>query len=129
MKNEQVKFRILLRGPKYPAIVIGDCDILPAFNIKELGTACYLSAPPDNSEKISVVDCTGEEFLYLPDETALMPTISRNKWTKKKFIDLFNSSETAKEEKLQYSTKGLSNKRLADIVHEICKLLGHSYRV
>lgn len=129
MKNEQINFRILLRGPKYPAIVIDDFDILPAFNIKELSTACYLSASLDNSEKISVVDCTGEEFLYLPDETALLPTISRKKWTKKKFIDLFNNSETAKDENLQYSPKSLSNKRLADIVNEICKLLGHNNRV
>lgn len=129
MKNEQNNFRVLLRGPKFPVIVIDDCDMLPAFNIKQLCAACYLSAPSDYSKKISVVDCTGEEFLYLSDETALMPTISRKKWTKKEFIDLYNSIETAKEENLQYSPKSLSNKRLADIVHEICKLLGHNNRV
>lgn len=128
MENEQIYFRILLRGPKYPAIVIDDCDILPAFNIKELGTACYLSAPPDNSYEIHVVDCTGEEFLYISDKTALMPTISARKWTKKKLIDLFNNSDTAKEDNLHYFPKSLSNKRLTDIVREICELLDHNNR-
>lgn len=83
MKGEKIYFRILLRGPKYPVLVIDDEDIIAAFNIKELGTACYLSTPPENANNVSVVDCTGEEFLYLPEQTALVPWIAGKRWTKK----------------------------------------------
>jgi hypothetical protein len=40
-----------------------------------------------------------------------------------KIIELINNSDTAKEEKTQYSLKGLSNKKLSKIVIEICDLL------
>jgi hypothetical protein len=128
MKNEQIHFRILLRSPKYPAIVVAADDILPAFNIKELGTACYFSEPFENG-RIKVIDNTGEEFLYMPDQIALFPGIARRKWTKARIIDLFNNSETAKEGNMKYSPKSLSNKRVAEIVNEICHLLGHNNRL
>ena len=123
MKKDQVTFQVFLRGPKYPVIVISDDDIYPALNIKELGTACYSLAPPESSNKISVVDCTGKEFLYLSDQITLAPGIGSRKWTKKKFIDLFNQCSTAKKEGIQYSSKSLSNKRLSSIVHEMCTML------
>ena len=60
------------------------------------------------------------------EQIALFPGFSRRKWTKRQIIDLFNNSEFAKEENLQYSPKALSNKRLAEIVQEICNMLGHN---
>jgi len=123
MKKDQVNFRVFLRGPQYPVIVISNNDIYPAFNIKELGTACYSLAPPESLNKISVVDCTGEEFLYMSEQITLAPGIGSKKWTKKKFIDLFNQCVTSQKEGIQYSPKSLSNKRVANIVHEICTML------
>ena len=123
MKKGQVNFRVFLRGPQYPVIVVSNDDIYPAFNIKELGTACYSLAPLENSNKISIVDCTGEEFLYLSDQVTLAPGIGSKKWTKKKIIDLFNNCGTAQKEAIHYSPKSLSNKRLPSIVHEICTML------
>ena len=126
MNDEEIYFRILLRGPKYPAIVISADDIWPAYNLEELGVACYYSLPIKNSTMVSVVDVTGEEFLYMPDKTALMPGIARKKWTKKKIIELFNNSDAAKEGNMQYPLKSLSNKRLDTIITEICGLLSHN---
>jgi hypothetical protein len=68
MKEDEVYFRIFLRGPQYPVIVISGNDIYPAFNIKDLGNACYSLSPPGSSINISVVDSTGEEFLYMTDQ-------------------------------------------------------------
>lgn len=123
MKKDELYFRVFLRGPQYPVIVISDDDIYPAFNINDLGNACYLLSPPDSSNSIKVIDCTGEEFLYLSDRITLMPGIGRKKWTKKKFIDLFNQCNTAQKAEIHYSPKSLSNKRVANIVNEICSIL------
>jgi hypothetical protein len=126
MKDEQIQFSILLRGPKYPAIVISAEDIWPVFDLNDLGTACYFALPLKGSTMVSIVDVTGEEFLYMPDKTALMPGIGRKKWTKKQIIELFNNSETAKDENIQYPSKSISNKRLDVIFNEICGLLSHN---
>jgi hypothetical protein len=123
MKEDEVYFRIFLRGPQYPVIVISGDDIYPAFKSKDLGNTCYSLSPPGSSNKITVVDSTGEEFLYLSDKVTLAPGIGSRKWTKKKFIDLFNNCSIALEEGINYSLKSLSNKRLATIVNEICTML------
>lgn len=129
MKDDQINFRILFRSPKYPAIVIAEDDIWPAFNIEELGTICVLSEPLDGSKNIKVVDSTGEEFWFMPEQIALAPGFMRKRWTKKQIIGLFNSSETAEESKIQYSLKSLSNKRLNVVVLEICNLLRQNMSV
>lgn len=126
MKDDQIRFRILLRSPKYPVIVIAEDDIWPAYDIKELGAVCYISEPTENSDNIKVIDSSGEEFWYLPKQVALAPGFMQRKWTKKKIIDLFDQSETAKEKYMRYSTKSLSNKRLATIVADICSILSHN---
>ena len=126
MKNEKVTFRILLRSPKYPVIVIAEDDIYSAFGIKELGAICYISEPTDDDSYIRIIDNSGEEFLYMPEQVALVPGIARKKWTKNEIIELFNHSETAKEKNFHYPPKSLSNKRLSAIVTDICKLLGHN---
>ena len=123
MKEDEVYFRIFLRGPQYPVIVISDDDMYPAFKIKDLGNTCYSLSPPGSSNNISVVDSTGQVFLYMADQTTLAPGIGSKRWTKKKFIDLFNQCSTAKKAEIHYSPKSLSNKRVATIVNEICTML------
>ena len=123
MKEDEVYFRIFLRGPQYPVIVISGDDIYPAFKIKDLGNTCYSLSPPGSSNNIAVVDSAGEEFFYMTDQTTLAPGIGRKNWTKKRIIDLFNNSSTAQEEEIHYSLKSISNKRVATIVNEICTML------
>ena len=129
MKDDQINFRILLRSPKYPAIVIAEDDIWPAFDIEELGTVCVISESEDGSTNMKVIDNTGEEFSYLPNHYALTPGFPAKKWTKKKIIDLYNSSEASKESNIEYSPKSLSSKRLSEIITEICDILSHNQRL
>ncbi|MGD9160547.1 MAG: hypothetical protein PVG39_19175 [Desulfobacteraceae bacterium] len=123
ISNDEIYFRIFLRGPQYPVIVISGDDIYPAFKIKDLGNTCYSLSPPGSSNKITVVDSEGKEFFYMTDQTTLAPGIAGKNWTKKRIIDLFNKCITAQEEGIQYSPKSLSNKRVATIVNEICTML------
>ena len=123
MKDDEVYFRIFLRSPRYPVIVISGDYIYPAVKIKDLGNTCYSLSPPGSSNNIAVVDSAGEEFFYMTDQTTLAPGIGRKNWTKKRIIDLFNNCSTAQEEEIHYSPKSLSNKRVATIVNEICTML------
>lgn len=123
LNNEEFTFRVLLRKPKYPVIVIAKDDIRPAYRLKELATVCYLSEPRENSNIIKMIDSSGEEFWCSKENGGMTPGFFSKKWTKNKIVDLFNESATAKENDMQYSTKSLSNKRLATIVTEICDIL------
>ena len=126
MDDDQINFRVLLRSPKYPVIVIADDDIWAASGIQELGRICLISEPVGNEDEIKVIDCTGEEFWYLCDQYVLTPGFLTKKWTKKKIIDLYNNSEFAKESNIQYSYKSLSAKRMSRIVTEICDILNQN---
>ena len=122
MENNRINFKILLRSPKYPVIIISDDDIWTASNIEELGTICVLSEPVDE-DKVKVIDCTWEEFWYMPDQNTLAPGFFTKKWTKKQIIDLYNNSEASKDSDFQYSYKSLSSKRVSKIVTDNCNIL------
>ena len=123
MTNEQINFRILLRPPKYPVIVIADDGLYSAYNIKQLGTLCVISERLDDDDELKVVDSSGAEFIYFSEHTALMPGILNKRWTKKQVIELYNSSVNANETNIKYPLKSLSNKKLSRIIGEICELL------
>ena len=115
-------FKILFRGPVYPAIIISDKRMLyTAFDIEDLAIGCMSSNPIEGCSTISVIDSTGEEFWYAPEHNALSFGFSSQKWTKKKIIELFNNSSNAQEAKLEYPLKSLSSKRLAKIITDICE--------
>ncbi len=126
MNDEQINFKILFRSPKYPVIVIAVDDLWSASDIEQLGNICVISGSLENDDEIKVIDSTGEEFWYLPEEYTLAPGFFAKKWTKKQIIELYNKSEAAKESNIQYPLKSLSNKKLSKIISEICKILSHN---
>ena len=126
MNNNQINFKVLLRSPKYPVIVIEDNDIWTASGIEELGMICVTSKPVEDEDSIKVIDCTGEEFWYLPDQYVLVPGFFTKKWTKKQIIELYNNSESARERNIRYPLKSLSSKRISKIVTDICEILSHN---
>jgi len=119
---EKENFKILFRGPVYPAIIISYKRLYSAFNIEELAIGCMSSKPVKGSSTINVIDSTGEEFWYTPEHNAMSFGFSL-KWTKKKVLELFNNSSNAKKAKLEYSLKSLSSKRLAKIITDVCEVL------
>jgi len=123
MATEQINFKVLLRSPKYPVIVIADDGLYYAFDIEELGAWCVFSEPFDDDDELKVVDSSGAEFIYFSDHTALMPGIPNKIWTKKQIIELYNTSVNAEETNSQYSLKSISSKKLSRIIGEICELL------
>ncbi len=119
----QIEFNIILRKPKYPVIVVSNEKLYSAFNIKQLAKSCISSLPIENKTIIQVVDSTGEEFWYSPEQYILSPGFSFKKWTKKRIIEAFNNSKNAKDSTQEYSMKSLSSKRLEKIIRDICEML------
>lgn len=122
MPQEQNEFRILFRRPKYPLIVISVDELMAAFNIRELAVCCITSRPDKDGGVVKCIDSTGEEFWYSPESYAIAPGFAFKKWTKKQIIELYNSSDIVESDN-KYSDKSLSNKRLTQIIADICKLL------
>lgn len=70
-----------------------------------------------------MVDSTGSEFWYFPEQYILSPGFVTKKWTKKKLIETFNNSSNAKELNKEYSMKSLSSKKLQEVIGDICRIL------
>ena len=123
MLKEQINFKVLLRSPRYPVIVISDDGLFPAYDIKQLGTLCVISESLDDDYELKVVDSTGSEFKFFPEQTTLIPGFLNKRWTKKQLIELYNTSVNAEETNIQYPLKSISSKKLSRIIGEICELL------
>lgn len=123
MSEDQIRFNILFRKPKYPVIVISSDDLNSAYDIDQLAAHCILSEPFDNEIFVKVIDSTGEEFWYSPEHFTLSPGMAFKRWTKKRIIELYNNSPNAKENNNSYPIQSLSNKRLSRIISDICELL------
>ena len=123
MSEDQIRFNILFRKPKYPVIVISSDDLNSAYDIDQLAAHCILSEPFDNEIFVKVIDSTGEEFWYSPEHFTLSPGMAFKRWTKKRIIELYNNSPNAKDNKNSYPIKSLSNKKLSLIISDICELL------
>ncbi|OAI15630.1 hypothetical protein A1359_09485 [Methylomonas lenta] len=120
---DQIEFNIIMRKPKYPVIVLSAECLYSAFNIKQLAKSCISSTPIEGKSIIQVIDSTGDEFWYSPEQYVLSPGFAFKKWTKMQLIEMFNSSSNAKSQAQEYSTKSLSSKRLGKIVSDIYELL------
>lgn len=120
---EEVEFRIFLRRPEYPVLIISSEKLYSAHNLKQLAEIC-VSLPLEGAEnKIRIVDSTGSEFWYFPEQYILSPGFVTKKWTKKKLIETFNNSSNARELNQEYSMKSLSAKKLEEVIKDLCGIL------
>ena len=112
-----------MRKPKYPVIIISKEKLYSAFDIEQLAKNCVSSLPVDDRSIVQVIDSSGEEFWYSPEQYVLSLGFAFKKWTKKQLIEMFNNSSNANISNHEYSTKSLSGKRLEKIINDICELL------
>ena len=123
MTKTSFHFKVIIRTPKYPVIVVMENSLYPAFNVKQLAEVFFLNYQNDNDRETIVIDSTGAEFNYISEQKALMPNFLSKRWTKKMIIELFNERLTDEEQATEYPFRSLSNKRILQIVGEICELL------
>jgi hypothetical protein len=120
---DEIEFNIAFRKPKYPVIVISADCLYSAFNINQLAKSCISSIPIDNKNYIQVIDSTGEEFWFSPENNILSPGFAFKKWTKKRIIETFNNSPNVRISLQEYPIKSLSSKRLDRIIRDISEIL------
>jgi len=119
----EIDFRIILRKPIYPVIIISADQLYSAFNIKQLAKGCVNAIPIEDKEIVKVIDSTGEEFWYSMGNYALSPGFSSRKWTKKHVIEMYNKRSNIIDTNFQFPLKSLSSKRLDSIIGELCERL------
>ena len=118
--------RIPLRKPEWPVIVISRDRVLSGQNPRSLASALCSALPSDHESFIRVVDSAGSEFWFYPDMRVLSPSFVTKRWSKKKLIDLYNADSFTKVTGRLYSPASLSNKRLSQIVQDLCDLISES---
>ena len=123
MKQDLIEFKVLFRNPIYPVIVISEDKLTVARDKKELAQICIASKKPDGETFIKAIDSSAKEFWYSPDNFLISPGFVFKRWTKKRIIELYNSSSNANKSGKKYSLKSLSNKKLTRIIEDICELL------
>lgn len=112
----------MFRKPEYPVLIVSSGKIHSAFNLKQLAEIC-VSIPADENNKVRVIDSTGSEFWYMPENFVLAPGFISKKWSKKQLIETFNNSSNASASQQAYSMKSMSSKTLERIIGDLCRLL------
>ena len=121
--GEKIIFHVIFRKPNYPVIVISSDRLRVARSLKTLAEACLMSPIVDSTKHVIVLDATGEEFWYLPDQYTVAPGFFPKRWTKKRMIDLYNQSANAQETGVTYSDRSLGSKSFDRIVSDLCALI------
>ena len=119
----EIDFRIILRKPIYPVIIVSADELYSAYNIEQLANGCVNAIPIDDKEIIKVIDSKGDEFWYSICNYALSPGFGSKKWTKKQVIGMYNESSNIIDTELKFPLTSLSSKRLDSIVGELCERL------
>ncbi|MGZ5029988.1 MAG: hypothetical protein ACXWAT_10000 [Methylobacter sp.] len=120
---EEVEFKIMFRRPEYPVLIVSPGKLYSAFNLKQLAEICVSLSPVGSENRLCIVDSTGSEFWYLPEEYTLSPGFVTKKWSKKRLIETFNNSSNARESNQEYTMRSLSSKKLEKVIVDICVIL------
>lgn len=124
--GDQIIFRMLLRNPKYPMVILSADRLRVVTGLQTLATACVHSTPHDDKRHVTAVDATGNEFWYLPESYVISPGFYFKKWTKKRLVNLYNQSVNARDTGVMYSDRSLGNKPFVRVFTELCSLINQS---
>jgi len=112
--------------PKFPVIIVREDALFAPESPQSLVNIVAEEIQGVEDEKIVFIDSTGEEFRYDDPTKSLMPSLFRKKWTKKKIIELYNSSVNARSSGTSYSEKSLTAKTYQKIFNDIAQLIRKS---
>jgi len=72
--------------------------------------------------RYSIIDITAEGWSFYPEQMAISPLTTKNKWFKKEVIAIFNNRKN-NTSKVTYSEKSISAKRYDKIFQDIVGIL------
>jgi hypothetical protein len=111
----------LHRAPEFPIICVLD-DWLVTARSAETFQRQINESSLTLAANYSMVDATGEDWVFHSDEMYVMPSM-RRKWSKKKIIQTYNQSRNCARNGVTYSQKSLSNKRFETVFADIVELI------
>ena len=121
MGSDRKTLSVMFRKTQFPVIVSTGTQTLVTKTATEL-VSLLLNLPKRSSwPNTKIIDPSGEEFWFNSQRAVLSPGFTFKRWTKKQIIDLYNSTRESSQK--AYTVCSLSNKRLKQIVTEVCDLL------
>jgi len=123
VKETKFRLQVVFRAPKCPAIIIFKDGLLAGMTLKSLAEVLAESDREESEHHVRVIDSAGAEFWYIPERAILAPGFTFKKWSKKRIIELFNSSPNCRRLGAPYCPRSLANRTLAVIVADVVKLL------
>ncbi len=109
--------------PEFPVIIVRGDALFAADDPQSLVNTVYEEIQDARNEGIAFVDSTGEEFKYFEELESLAPGFNQKKWTRKKIIELYNTSANAAISNTSYSEKSLSAKTYPKIFNDVVDLI------
>ena len=112
------------RMPGFPVIIVRGDALFAADDPQSLVNIVYEEIQGIKDQGIAFFDSTGEEFKYFDKDIQVVnATMNRKNWTKKKIIELYNTSDNAAISNTSYSEKSLSAKTYPKIFNDIVDLI------
>ena len=120
MKNTSLQY--IFRQPLFP--ILGDIEgyFIGASNAEDF-IEQLLQVPYQETGFYNIVDSGGEGWTFSVEHMTMSPLTSKQRWTKKEIIYLFNQrkNKDVGHQRL-YSEKSISNKRLERIITDLVRL-------
>ena len=114
-----VKF--LFRIPVFPILVETDYRVFGIYTNKDFDR--LVKRQEFSAKKMyTVVDSTGEGWVYMDEHDVISPFILHKRWYKKEIINFFNNSLSELGIKNVYVGRSLSAKKVSIIIEEIVLL-------
>lgn len=111
----------IFRKPEFPIICDLDGLVIAAKSKAALEKQLSVREYPKESS-YSVIDISGEGWVFHPDIMAISPMTAKKRWFKKEVIAIYNNRKNIIS-KAVYSQKSIAAKRFENIFIEIVELL------
>jgi hypothetical protein len=117
----------MFRKPKYPIIANIDGFLICGKSEAEFYKHFKKCTLGENAEEYDVFASDTAEWTLMVKDMIITPALTiGQRWTKLKFIELFNNSPNSRLLSVQYSTKSLSSKTVDRVFNDIYELIESS---
>jgi len=121
--ENMAEIKYLFRKPKYPVLIETDLRVFGVRNGQKIEKLRKkeLFAKKDS---YTLIDSTGEGWMFMPEESIISPFSMNKQWTKLKISEFLNATLANLGISERFKAGSLSNKRLDKIINDIVEFEG-----